>query len=238
MRRQLAIATLATLIATPMWAQMRGVARGGVSMGRPGFVSRGPVMVNRGPMITNRAAFIRHPQAVGFGGNFHAPFFHHNRFFFNQFHHRHCLFFGFYPFSGYPWYDAYPAYYGDYSYLVGPSSYEAAYDSASAYNAANTELADAIARLSDEVQHLQEARQSREALPAKPEPGKNSEPPESALLVFRDKHTQEVKNYAIVGPTLWILNERRAMRVLLSTLDIDATIKRNEERGIEFRLPK
>ena len=64
------------------------------------------------------------------------------------------------------------------------------------------------------------------------------QPPEVAVLVFRDKHTQEVTNYAIVGSTLWILNEQRATKVPLSTLAIDATTKLNEERGVEFRLSK
>jgi hypothetical protein len=55
-------------------------------------------------------------------------------------------------------------------------------------------------------------------------------------LVFRDKHIQEVKNYAIVGQTLWIFDEQRAVK--LSSLDVDATTKLNEQRGIEFSVPK
>jgi hypothetical protein len=147
-----------------------------------------------------------------FGGNFHGRFFDHDRFFFNRFHRRHRFFFGFNPFfpGFYPGYDAYPAYYGDYSYPVDPSSYGAAYDSANAYNARNTELANAMVRLSDEVEHLREERELGQTLPPKSEPEKNSEPPESAVLVFRDKHVQEVKNYAIVGETFWILNEQQA----------------------------
>ena len=241
MRRHVAIATLVSaLLAAPMWGQMRGAARGGVSMGRPGLVSRGPVMVNRAPMMANRGAFIGRPLGARFGGNFRRRFFDRDRFFFDRFHHRHRLLFGFYPFfSGfYPWYNAYPAYYGDYSYLEGPSSYEAGYDSANAYVAANTEMANAIARLTDEVKHLREERELREALPPKPEPQKNYEPPESVVLVFHDKRIQEVKNYAIIGSTLWILNEQRATKVPLSSLDLDATTKLNEERGVEFQLPK
>lgn len=243
MRRSLGIATLVSaLFAAPIWGQMRGGARGGVSMGRPGFPSHGQMVVNRGPLMANRGAFIGRPLGVQFGGNFHGRFFVSDPFMFHRFHHGHHLFVGFYPFfpGFYPWYGAYPSYYGDYSYIAGPSSYEGAYDSANAYNAANTELANAITRLSDEVERLREERESRQAPPAKPEPGKNPEPepPQSALLVFRDKHIQEVNNYAIVGSTLWILNERRATKVPLSSLDINATTKLNEERGVEFRLPK
>jgi hypothetical protein len=56
-------------------------------------------------------------------------------------------------------------------------------------------------------------------------------------LVFRDKHIQEVQNYAIVGETLWVFNEQRATRIPIAELDIPATTKLNEERGIEFRAP-
>ena len=57
------------------------------------------------------------------------------------------------------------------------------------------------------------------------------------MLVFRDKHTQEVQNYAIVGGTLWIFSEQRATKLPLSWLDIEATTKANEDRGVDFQLP-
>jgi hypothetical protein len=238
--RHLAIATLVlSLFGAPMWPRMRGGARAGVPTGRPGFASHGPVMVNRRPMMPSRGAFIGRRLGARVSRNSHGRFFVHDRFFFDRYHHRHRLFFWSYPFYGfYPWYDTYPPYYDDYSYFPGPSSYQAASDSANAYGAANAELANAIARLSDEVEHLREERQPPPALPAKPEAEKNSEPSEPTMLVFRDRHTQEVNNYAVVGSTLWILNERRATKVPLSSLDIDATTKLNGERGVEFRLPE
>jgi hypothetical protein len=58
------------------------------------------------------------------------------------------------------------------------------------------------------------------------------------LLVFRDKHTQEVQNYAIVGGTLWIFSEQRATKLPLSWLDIEATTQANDDRGVNFQLPK
>ncbi len=48
----------------------------------------------------------------------------------------------------------------------------------------------------------------------------------------------EVENYAIVGQTLWIFSEQRARKVPLFSLDVDATAKANEERGLEFRVPQ
>ena len=73
---------------------------------------------------------------------------------------------------------------------------------------------------------------------AAPQPKSRSEPSTPTLLVFRDKHTQEVQNYAIVGGTLWIFSEERATKLPLSWLDIEATTKANEDRGVDFQLPK
>ena len=242
MGRHLLIAALVSaLFAAPMWPQMRGGARASAPMGRPGFASHGPVTVNRGPIMANRSAYFGSPRGARFGPNSRGQFFFRNRFFFDRFHHRHRFFFGFSPlFYGFSpwWYYTYPPYDGDYSYPVDASSYAEAYDFANAYSARNSELASTIDRLSDEVERLREARESREAWQPTPEPGKKSEPQQSTVLVFRDKHIQEVKNYAIVGPTLWIFNEQRATKVALSSLDVESTTKLNDERGTEFRLPK
>jgi len=103
----------------------------------------------------------------------------------------------------------------------------------------NQELARELDRLSDEVERLRDDQQARYAPPApKPQAQSKPEPHEPTVLVFRDKHTQEVENYAIVGQTLWIFNEQRATKVPLSSLDVDATGKANEERGLEFRVPQ
>jgi len=91
--------------------------------------------------------------------------------------------------------------------------------------------------LEDEVARLREEKESREEARAKPGQENRSEPSTPTLLVFRDKHTQEVQNYAVVGGTLWIFNERRATKLPLSWLNIDATTKANENRGVDFRVP-
>jgi hypothetical protein len=57
------------------------------------------------------------------------------------------------------------------------------------------------------------------------------------ILVFKDQHTLEVSNYAIVGPTLFDLTPGHARRIALASLDLDATQKQNDDRGIEFSLP-
>jgi hypothetical protein len=58
------------------------------------------------------------------------------------------------------------------------------------------------------------------------------------VLVFRDQHKQEVQNYAIVGQTLWIFAPQRTQKVALTDLDLDATHKANDDRGVDFRVPR
>ena len=57
------------------------------------------------------------------------------------------------------------------------------------------------------------------------------------VLVYRDGHEQEVKNYAIVGPTLYDLGTFVAHKIPLAELNLKATIKANDDRGVEFSVP-
>jgi len=59
----------------------------------------------------------------------------------------------------------------------------------------------------------------------------------STLLIFKDGHQQEVSNYAIVGATLYDLSDGRSKKVQLADLDLTATVKENDQRGVEFQLP-
>jgi hypothetical protein len=68
--------------------------------------------------------------------------------------------------------------------------------------------------------------------PPAPEP---PQPP--TLLVFKDGRKLEVGNYAIVGQTLFDLTPGHARRVALADLDLDATQKENDNRGVTFQLP-
>jgi hypothetical protein len=58
------------------------------------------------------------------------------------------------------------------------------------------------------------------------------------VLVFRDGHKQEVRNYAIVGQTLWDFSAKGTRKIPLTDLDLDTTRKLNDDRGVEFVLPK
>jgi hypothetical protein len=60
----------------------------------------------------------------------------------------------------------------------------------------------------------------------------------ATVLVFRDQHQREIQNYAIVGETLWSFTPQRTEKIPLAQLDIPATVKANEDRGMEFSLPR
>ncbi|HYM74784.1 MAG TPA: hypothetical protein VE377_02305 [Candidatus Dormibacteraeota bacterium] len=72
-----------------------------------------------------------------------------------------------------------------------------------------------------------------DAAPADPEP-----PLPPTLLVFKDGHKLEIGNYAIVGATLFDLTPGHPRRIALADLDLDATRRQNDDRGITFQLPQ
>ena len=57
------------------------------------------------------------------------------------------------------------------------------------------------------------------------------------MLVFKDGHTLEVKNYAIQGDLLYDLTPGHPRKITLADLDMSATQKQNDDRGIDFQLP-
>ncbi|MGA3089133.1 MAG: hypothetical protein ABSD75_11005 [Terriglobales bacterium] len=59
----------------------------------------------------------------------------------------------------------------------------------------------------------------------------------SAVLVFKDGHRSEVLNYAIVGDTLFDFGDGRTRKILLADLDLSATRKANDNRGVDFQVP-
>ena len=63
------------------------------------------------------------------------------------------------------------------------------------------------------------------------------QPQEPNVLVFRDGHQLEVQNYAIVGDFLYDFTPGHTRKVPLSQLDLPATVKANDDRGLDFTLP-
>jgi len=59
----------------------------------------------------------------------------------------------------------------------------------------------------------------------------------ATVLVFRDQRKKEVQNYAIVGQTLWNFAPQHVEKIPLSELDLTATVKANDDRGVSFEVP-
>jgi hypothetical protein len=228
MRRWLAVAALgAAFLTPPAWGQRRGGISGGFA-GHAGFAARGGG--GRGPMMTGSPVSAGVQRGgVRFGSRFDRPFS--SPFFFH--HHRH--FFRGWPYAayGYPYYTL-PEYYGNDSYSADSYQDYPAYDYSNAYLENSREQAE-IDRLENEVDRLREERDARESRAPQARPKSDSQPTQ---LVFRDRRTEEVQNYAIVGQTFWIFSEQRARNIPLADLDIAATKKANDDRGVVFQLPE
>ena len=93
-----------------------------------------------------------------------------------------------------------------------------------------------IDRLHDEVARLRDQVQSGSNSVPRPPEAKESAP-EPTQLVFADKHTEQIENYAIVRQNLWVFDGSRTRKIPLSSLDIAATQKANEDQGVDFEIP-
>ena len=59
----------------------------------------------------------------------------------------------------------------------------------------------------------------------------------TTVLVFKDGHKLDVENYAIVGGTLFEFTDGLTHKFQLADLDMPATQKVNDDRGVEFHAP-
>ncbi len=73
--------------------------------------------------------------------------------------------------------------------------------------------------------------------PLAKQPVEEPKPGTPTILVFRDGHQQEVTNYAIMGPTVYVF-DNRTKKIALADLDVPATVKANDDQGVEFEVPK
>lgn len=233
------------LFAVPLWAQRGGHAGGGhsfaghasgfashgftgghmgsghFSMGRAGFRGAGSFNGARGPIISNGFR-----NRFGRRGSF-----------------RNC--FGFRCGAGFfnPWWGSDPWLWSDWSAM--DSSFDSDY-----YN--NLEQANQMDQQSLSQQNLEQERMFRQEqqdgdqdsyaplqAPPRPAPEEKQGTPvvPATVLVFRDEHQQEIQNYAIVGQTLWNFSPGRTQKIPLASLDLPATEKANDDRGVTFRVP-
>jgi hypothetical protein len=232
MWRGLSVAALGVvLLALPALGQRRG--GGGGFAGHAGFSGGHSMVGGRGPVMSGHSlgfsgGFRGGPHfgsgfgRSGFGRPGRSAFFNGRHFF------RTWPYAGYY---GYPYWD----YGNDWDY--GDNSNAAAYYQnypPPEYQSSDgdSRVQSDIDRLENEVDRLRQEREARESSAAR-----SKSDSETTALVFRDKHTEEVKNYAIVGQTLWILSGERARKIPLNQLDIPATKKANDDRGVDFQLP-
>ncbi len=81
------------------------------------------------------------------------------------------------------------------------------------------------------------AEQKQAAAAPAPPPQPERELP-TAILIFRNQSRVEVRNYAIVGDTLYeFLPDGSRKKIALSEIDLPATQKINDERGVDFHVP-
>ena len=123
----------------------------------------------------------------------------------------------------------------DYPWYYDDSNNDYAQDSGDSYAPPQDYQSQAeIDRLHNEVAQLRDQMQSR-GVPRPPEPKEAA--PEPTQLVFADKHTEQIENYAIVRQYLWVFDNSRARKIPLASLDIPATEKANQARGVDFAIP-
>jgi hypothetical protein len=264
MRRPLTIATFVLLLASVPVAAQRGAGHaagghagfsGGHMGGFSGHSSSGSGHVSggmraapgssrgfaHGPSFTQRSFSQRGFQRRSFSNR---PFLHddfrrsHNRF--NGFRNN-CFGFacrGFYPYNGfydpYWWWDS-----------GSSSSYDEDYEQnrAEANDMNQQSLAEQRMRRQEDADGDQDSynqdssAKDSYARSAQPQRAPESDPAVPAtVLVFRDQRQQEVRNYAIVGQTLWSFGPR-TQKIPLADLNLAATTKANDDRGLTFRVP-
>jgi hypothetical protein len=80
----------------------------------------------------------------------------------------------------------------------------------------------------------------RASTPGRTEAAARELPPD--VLVFRDGHQEEVKSYTIIGDILYVkanywTTGAWTRKIEINQLDVPATLKLNQERGLNFSLP-
>jgi hypothetical protein len=257
MRRLMPIAAFAVLLALPLWAQHGGGhAVGGHSggfAGHAGFSGGHSGGFSGGHMGGGRVSGGMHSGATR--GFTHTPSFSQRSFSNHPFLHdgfrgrrarnsgfrNNCFGFrcrGF----GYPWgYGYYDPYWWWDSGSSGYQNYDEDYerDRATA-NEMNQQSLEQQRMLRQEESDGDQDIYSRNSRGSDPAPSESQQgtailPP--TVLIFRDQHKQEIGNYAIVGQTLWNFSPQRTQKIPLSDLDLPATTKANDDRGLTFRVP-
>ena len=199
-------------------------ARGGMVAGR-GFAAGTVRPVGRSQV----GVFVGVRPPFGVGGN---------RYYGRGFYRNRLCRFGYcgygWPYYGYGWGGDWPLW-SDYSDDYGNN--DAGMQTALAQQQQIDELQDELQQQRYQAQAEAPPPPRRAPASARPAAAEREESGPATVLVFRDQHREEAGNYAIAGDKLYILDPHGRQTVALSELDIPATVKANEDRGVEFRLP-
>ena len=136
--------------------------------------------------------------------------------------------------GGYPWW--YAGYYDPY-WWGDSSSYDEDYERQLALAEEMDQRSLEQQRFLDRQEQDIHASPSASSSPDHASDNETNEPGQATVLVFRDRRKREVQNYAIVGQTLWIFSPWRTEKIALAEIDLAASAKANEDRGVEFRVP-
>jgi len=209
--------------------------RGGSVAGHSGFAGHGgmrggpPAGMMSGTRSPNR---FHHP-----GGTFNG-----------NFHHGHSgpnLVIGFHSHFRSPYYAYGYPYYGYYSPFWG-DSYNSSYDRSDDDNyVAQRQTQQQLDQMSQQIQDLRDEREERQYAQARPQPAPvqparaeaKNDPSMSVVLVFLDRRIQEVKNYAIANEKVVVFDDHHIKKIPLADIDLAATQKLNDERGVDFQVP-
>ena len=227
MRRWVFMAALsAALLVPPLWGQ-----RGGHGGMPGGGVHAAPSVVPHGGTYGGGGSH---------GGYVHGAYGHPGHLPYYPGHYRYTYPYGWgyggygYPYASWGWYGGvgWSGTYDSSTEQAAPAYAYAPPDNSGGYVAEMQQRE--IDRLDAEVERLRAEREAGATV--------TSAPPRvqiraETVIVYRNHHTEEIGNYAIVGQTLWVFNEQRARRVPIAELDVPATVKANDARGIDFQLP-
>jgi hypothetical protein len=242
MRRLVLTAAVLSFALVPLtlWAQRGGGMHGGGFAGHAGFSSHAG-------MRPGGFAGGMHAGTPGTKWGAHAPQgFHSSGMWHGTVHHGHSgpnLIIGFRSRFRYPYGYAYP--FGYYSPFWGDwynSSYNRSNDDNYVMQRQTQQQFD---QLYQQIQDLRDERDERQysqaQAPPVPVPPVRAEAKNEAdlsvVLVFLDKRIQEVKNYAIANEKVVVFDDHHIKKIPLADIDLAATMKLNDERGVDFQVP-
>jgi hypothetical protein len=82
--------------------------------------------------------------------------------------------------------------------------------------------------------------QALDAATTAPAPPQKEMP--AAVLIYRDGHSEEVSSYSIIGKVMYTKSDYWSSgawtrTIQIADLDVPATLKQNQQRGVKFDLP-